>query len=140
VPCRDSEPSEQLSTSTRPSKEGSGESSLALLVLSADSSSLSDTDIIQAERSLYRVRHDLVAKREEMSRVSAQSEPASGGWMGRVFGSKADQGMSDRLNATDEAEVSSLQAELAGLRAMESQVARSISAMKVKKVRGALEG
>lgn len=58
--------------------------------------------------------------------------------MGRVFGSKADQGMSDRLNATDEAELSSLQAELAGLRAMESQVARSISAMKVKKVCEAL--
>jgi len=64
--------------------------------------SLSDTDIIQAERSLYRVRHDLVAKREEIGRISTHAEP-SGGWMGKVFGSKADQGKSgsvarNRLN------------------------------------------
>ena len=56
-------------------------------------SSLSDNDIIQAERSLYRVRHDLVAKREEISRQNVSQEATgSGGWMGRVFGSKADQG------------------------------------------------
>jgi hypothetical protein len=54
--------------------------------------SLSDNDIIQAERSLYRVRHDLVAKREEISRQSVAQESGNGGWMGRVFGSKADQG------------------------------------------------
>jgi hypothetical protein len=59
-----------------------------------DGRSLSDTDIIQAERSLYRVRQDMVAKREEMSRISIHQEPSgSGGWMGKVFGSKADQGM-----------------------------------------------
>ena len=34
----------------------------------------------------------------------------------------------------DNVEVASLQAEMAGLRAMESQVARSLSAMKIKKV------
>lgn len=54
---------------------------------------LSDHDILQAERSLYRVRHDLVAKREEYNRLTA-SERESNGWMGRVFGSKADQGES----------------------------------------------
>ena len=61
----------------------------------ADDRSLSDTDIIQAERSLYRVRQDIVAKREEMGRISSHQEPSgsgSGGWMGKVFGSKADQG------------------------------------------------
>ena len=57
----------------------------------ADDRSLSDTDIIQAERSLYRVRQDMVSKREEMGRISTHAEP-SGGWMGKVFGSKADQG------------------------------------------------
>lgn len=56
------------------------------------SSSLSDNDIIQAERSLYRVRHDLVAKREEISRQNVSQDSGNGGWMGRVFGSKADQG------------------------------------------------
>jgi hypothetical protein len=56
-----------------------------------DDSSLSDTDIIQAERSLYRVRQDMVSKREEMGRISTHAEP-TGGWMGKVFGSKADQG------------------------------------------------
>ena len=57
----------------------------------ANDRSLSDTDIIQAERSLYRVRQDMVSKREEMGRISTHTEP-SGGWMGKVFGSKADQG------------------------------------------------
>ena len=62
---------------------------------------LSDGDILQAERSLYRVRHDLVAKREEMSRLNA-TEQASGGWMGKVFGSKADQGRLRGLGNADE--------------------------------------
>lgn len=59
--------------------------------MGADNRSLSDTDIIQAERSLYRVRQDMVSKREEMGRISTHAEP-TGGWMGKVFGSKADQG------------------------------------------------
>jgi hypothetical protein len=59
--------------------------------MGADDRSLSDTDIIQAERSLYRVRQDMVSKREEMGRISTHTEP-TGGWMGKVFGSKADQG------------------------------------------------
>jgi hypothetical protein len=103
--------------------------------MGADDRSLSDTDIIQAERSLYRVRQDMVSKREEMGRISTHAEPTSG-WMGKVFGSKADQGESppDSAGLADSAEVASLQAEMAGLRAMESQVARSLSAMKVKKV------
>jgi hypothetical protein len=65
----------------------------------ADDRSLSDTDIIQAERSLYRVRHDLVAKREEIGRVTSHAEPSGGGWMGKVFGSKADQGQSNAGHA-----------------------------------------
>ena len=54
--------------------------------------SLTDNDLLQAERSLYRVRHDLVAKREELSRITVPSTPGGGSWMGRVFGSKEDQG------------------------------------------------
>lgn len=50
---------------------------------------VTDGDILQAERSLYRVRHDIVQKREEIMRI-APSETS--GWMGRVFGTKADQG------------------------------------------------
>jgi hypothetical protein len=83
-----------------------------------------------------------VAKREEISRQNVQPETSNGGWMGRVFGSKADQGESllsgsawSYAVSDLEPEAASLQAELAGLQAMERQVARSLSAMKVKKVR-----
>ena len=46
---------------------------------------------------MYRVRQDIVAKREEMGRISSHQDPTgsgsgSGGWMGKVFGNKADQG------------------------------------------------
>ncbi|KAK4685669.1 hypothetical protein P7C73_g4469, partial [Tremellales sp. Uapishka_1] len=101
---------------------------------------LSDNDILQAERSLYRVRHDMVGKREDMSRIANQSPnggESSSGWMGRVFGN-GDQGMSFG-NGGDVAyvviETASLQAELRGLQAMERQVARSLSAMKARKRR-----
>ncbi len=56
------------------------------------SRSLSDNDILQAERSLYRVRHDLVAKRDEMGRLGPSNGGFSGrGWMGKVFGGEEDQ-------------------------------------------------
>ena len=60
----------------------------------APSRALTDHDILQAERSLYRVRQDLVAKRDELGRLGAtDAGSASGrGWMGRVFGGKEDQG------------------------------------------------
>lgn len=77
---------------------------LRLVVLTG--SSLSDNDIIQAERSLYRVRHELVAKREEISRQNVTQESGNGGWMGRVFGSKADQGGSCPHGIRCEADVS----------------------------------
>ncbi|WRT66521.1 uncharacterized protein IL334_003480 [Kwoniella shivajii] len=91
--------------------------------IGAGSRSVSDFDILQAERSLYRVRHDLVSKREEISRVSAASgtsTPARGGWMGRMFGGQSQ-------------EVVSLEAELSGLKTMEYQVSRSLKAMKLRK-------
>jgi hypothetical protein len=54
---------------------------------------LSDSDILQAERSLYRIRQDLILKQEELTRVSnSGSNSPSRGWAGRVFGSKVDQG------------------------------------------------
>ena len=55
---------------------------------------LSDGDILQAERSLYRVRQELVTKREELSRLGATSAGSSTGrgWMGKVFGGPQDQG------------------------------------------------
>ena len=58
------------------------------------SRALTDNDVLQAERSLYRVRQDLVAKREELGRLGAtDAGSASGrGWIGRVFGGKEDQG------------------------------------------------
>ncbi|WVQ80237.1 hypothetical protein IAT38_002342 [Cryptococcus sp. DSM 104549] len=89
----------------------------------AGTRSLNDSDILQAERSLYRVRHDLVSKREEVSRFAGVTGNApSGGWMGRMFGGQGDQG-------------ASLEAELRGLEAMESQVSRSLKAMKLRKRR-----
>ncbi|WWC70164.1 uncharacterized protein I206_104112 [Kwoniella pini CBS 10737] len=91
--------------------------------IGAGSRSLTDNDILQAERSLYRVRHDLVNKKEEISRVDAvsgTSTPARGGWMGRMFGSQNQEAIS-------------LQAELSGLKTMEHQVSRSLKAMKLRK-------
>nr|XP_019046507.1 hypothetical protein I302_05257 [Kwoniella bestiolae CBS 10118]OCF25437.1 hypothetical protein I302_05257 [Kwoniella bestiolae CBS 10118] len=91
--------------------------------IGAGSRSLTDNDILQAERSLYRVRHDLVTKKEEISRVEAASgtsTPARGGWMGRMFGSQNQEAMS-------------LQAELSGLKTMEHQVSKSLKAMKLRK-------
>ncbi|CAD6587813.1 MAG: hypothetical protein TREMPRED_004862, partial [Tremellales sp. Tagirdzhanova-0007] len=86
------------------------------------SRALTDNDVLQAERSLYRVRQDLVAKREELGRLGAtDAGSASGrGWIGRVFGGKEDQ---------------AVQAELLGLQAIESQVSRSLLAMKARKKR-----
>ncbi|WWC62152.1 uncharacterized protein I303_104744 [Kwoniella dejecticola CBS 10117] len=91
--------------------------------IGAGSRSLTDNDILQAERSLYRVRHDLVNKKEEITRVDAASgtsTPARGGWMGRMFGSQNQEAIS-------------LQAELSGLKTMEHQVSKSLKAMKLRK-------
>nr|XP_031863434.1 uncharacterized protein CI109_001310 [Kwoniella shandongensis]KAA5530506.1 hypothetical protein CI109_001310 [Kwoniella shandongensis] len=93
--------------------------------IKAGSRSLSDNDILQAERSLYRVRQDTITKKEELSRISASSgtNTPSKGWMGRMFGGQGDN------------EAASLQAELDGLKAMESQVSKSLKAMKLRKRR-----
>ncbi|KAL1411436.1 hypothetical protein Q8F55_002392 [Vanrija albida] len=86
---------------------------------------VTDADVLQAERSLYRIRHDIVAKREEIARVSSSDASATsgGGWMTRVFGSKADQ------------EANSLRSELQGLQLMESDVMRSLSSLKARNKR-----
>lgn len=52
---------------------------------------ITQEDLINAERSLYRIRHDMVYRRGELSRRLGGTEardanPESGqGWMGRVF-------------------------------------------------------
>ncbi|KAL7421922.1 hypothetical protein Q5752_003694 [Cryptotrichosporon argae] len=99
----------------------------------AGSKQVTDNDVLQAERSLYRVRHDLVAKRDELNRMAVPTAAAAAGggagadagsgWMGRVFGSKADQ------------DVAATQAEIRGLKEMEAQVSRSLAAMKLRKRR-----
>ncbi|KAK8864574.1 hypothetical protein IAR55_001824 [Kwoniella newhampshirensis] len=93
--------------------------------INAGSRSLTDNDILKAERSLYRVRQDIITKKEELNRVLAPSgiSTPSKGWMGRMFGSQGDN------------EAASLQAELDGLKAMESQVSKSLKAMKLRKRR-----
>lgn len=54
---------------------------------------VTDADVLQAERSLYRVRHDAMAKRDELDRLArAAPDQGSSGWMSRVFGTKAQQG------------------------------------------------
>jgi hypothetical protein len=52
---------------------------------------ISDADVVQAERSLYRVRQDVVSKRDEINRLAASQPERSNGWMGGVFGSKSSQ-------------------------------------------------
>nr|WVH01961.1 golgi pH regulator [Naematelia aurantialba] len=91
---------------------------------SAGTRPLTDNDVLQAERSLYRVRQELVTKRDELGRISGgQPGSPSRGWMGKVFTNKDDQ------------QAASLRAELEGLEAMERQVARSMSAMKLRRRR-----
>ncbi|WOO81159.1 Golgi pH regulator [Vanrija pseudolonga] len=77
---------------------------------------VTDADVLQAERSLYRIRHDIVAKREDIARVSSggSAEAASGGWMTRA---------------------NSLRSELQGLQLMESDVMRSLSSLKARNKR-----
>ncbi|WVF71349.1 hypothetical protein IAT40_006152 [Kwoniella sp. CBS 6097] len=94
--------------------------------IGAGSRALTDNDILQAERSLYRVRQDLVTKRDELARAAAASgtsTPSRGGWMGRMFGGQTQQ------------EVAGLEAELSGLKSMEYQVSKSLKAMKLRKKR-----
>ncbi|ORY32871.1 Abscisic acid G-protein coupled receptor-domain-containing protein [Naematelia encephala] len=91
---------------------------------SAGTRPLTDNDLLQAERSLYRVRQELVTKRDELSRTGGgQPGSPSRGWMGKVFANKDDQ------------QAAALRAELEGLEAMERQVARSMSAMKLRRRR-----
>ncbi|OWZ47461.1 hypothetical protein C352_02380 [Cryptococcus neoformans CHC193] len=88
----------------------------------AGSRTLTDNDLLQAERSLYRVRQDLISKRDEINRYAVPSGEGSSGWMGRIFGGENNQ-------------TASLEAELRGLETMEMQVSRSIKAMKARKVK-----
>jgi len=78
------------------------------------SETLSENDLSRAEQSLYRIRQELAAKRDEANR--APPTPSKG-WMGRFF--TADQGIG---------------AELDGLQAMERQMARSLKQLKKRKV------
>lgn len=45
---------------------------------------ITDADVLQAERSLYRVRQDVIAKRDELR--AAGSTAPSGSFLGGVFG------------------------------------------------------
>lgn len=87
----------------------------------AKSHTLTDNDLLQAERSLYRVRQDLISKKDEINWYVVPSGEGSGGWMGRIFGGENNQS-------------AALEAELRGLETMEMQVSRSLKAMKARKV------
>ncbi|KIR59692.1 hypothetical protein I314_04688 [Cryptococcus bacillisporus CA1873] len=88
----------------------------------AGSHMLTDNDLLQAERSLYRVRQDLISKKDEINRYVVPSGESSSGWMGRIFGVENNQ-------------TAALEAELRGLETMEMQVSRSLKAMKARKRR-----
>ncbi|KAL0255458.1 hypothetical protein I308_100262 [Cryptococcus tetragattii IND107] len=88
----------------------------------AGSHTLTDNDLLQAERSLYRVRQDLISKKNEINRYVVPSGESSSGWMGRIFGGENNQ-------------TAALEAELRGLETMEMQVSRSLKAMKARKRR-----
>lgn len=124
-------------------------------LLGVCSKPISREDVIAAERSLFRVRHDLHTKRLELSHKSndlpsssPRSHPSapsssssnsnrqrsnSGGirgpskpsWMGRVFGN-AFGGNS---------ELGSLKRELEGLEAMEVQIKRSVEGLRIRRAR-----
>lgn len=57
----------------------------------AGSRTLTDNDLLQAERSLYRVRQDLISKRDEINRYAVPNGEGSSGWMGRIFRGENNQ-------------------------------------------------
>jgi hypothetical protein len=95
---------------------------------------ISDADVLQAERSLYRVRQDLVAKRDELNRL-ASALPERAGWMGGVFGGKGGQRECVLHGPELMTEAAAARAELQGLQAMEVELTRSLAGMKAKQVR-----
>ncbi|KAJ9103955.1 hypothetical protein QFC21_002418 [Naganishia friedmannii] len=91
---------------------------------------LTREDLISAERSLYRIRHDMVYKQSELARrlgggaeASDGNSGSSHGWMGRVFASTLGRNQ----------ETNSLRREIQGLGALESQVKRGLEAMKLRR-------
>lgn len=97
---------------------------------------VSREDIIAAERSLYRVRHDIMSKRDTLSRqdqLGGDSLATSGrpsmirstsGWLD-IFGSGG---------SSSSTEGNAIRRELQGLEMMEGQVKRSLEAMKLRRV------
>jgi hypothetical protein len=59
---------------------------------------LDDLDLLQAERSLYRVRHDLVARREECSQVPSTPSTPSRNWMSRMFTGDRGESWAEHAN------------------------------------------
>ena len=53
---------------------------------------VTEGDVLQVERSLYRIRQDLISKQEELRRFAPASSEGTG-WMGRMFGGSANSGM-----------------------------------------------
>lgn len=87
---------------------------------------ISREDVLNAERSLYRVRHDQAAKREQLVRRSDVESPQQDpSWLGRVLGS----------SWSGDREVANIKRELEGLQAMEAQVSKSLEAMKIQRRR-----
>lgn len=66
----------------------------------AGSHTLTDNDLLQAERSLYRVRQDLMSKKDEINRYVVPSGESSSGWMGRIFGGENNQSRSKTNKST----------------------------------------
>ncbi|RSH87209.1 hypothetical protein EHS25_003118 [Saitozyma podzolica] len=79
---------------------------------------LNENDILDAERSLYRVRHEIVSKREEIARESTSAPASDRSWMGRFFSG---------------GEMASLETELRGLQGMEKQASRHVRMLKLRK-------
>lgn len=80
-------------------------------------------DVINAERSLYRVRHDQAAKREQLAARQHHTGPSqTAGWLGS-WSSRGDR------------EAAEISRELSGLAAVEVQVSRSLAAMRMQRQR-----
>ena len=95
---------------------------------------VSREDIIAAERSLYRVRHDIMSTRELLGQSvpledpSASTRPSmtrsASGWLDIFGSSRSAAGPGEH----------SVRRELQGLELMEGQVKRSLEAMKLRRV------
>jgi len=97
---------------------------------------VSREDIIAAERSLYRVRHDIMSKRDILSHQNqlGGDQSANGGRPSMIRSTSGWLDIFGSSGSSRSTEGNAIRRELQGLEMMEGQVKRSLEAMKLRRV------